>query len=47
MHQENPKFGKLFGLRHLFKVLQGAHYLGGYIGDDDSKRDWMKERYET
>ena len=22
----------------------GARYLGGYIGDDESKRDWLRER---
>ena len=21
----------------------GAHYLGGYIGDGDSKHDWLRE----
>ena len=25
----------------------GAHYLGGYIGDDESKIDWMRERTLT
>ena len=36
---ENVEAGKLFGRRHGFKVCTGAHYLGGYIGDDESKRD--------
>ena len=25
----------------------GTHYLGGYIGDNESKRDWLKERTLT
>ena len=24
-----------------------AHYLGGYIGDNKSKRDWLRERTLT
>ena len=31
-------------MRHRFKVCTGAHYLGGFIGDDKSKRDGLKER---
>ena len=41
---ENPKSGKVFGARHGFKVCTGARYLGGYIGDDKSKRDWLRDR---
>ena len=25
----------------------GARYLGGYIGDDESKSDWLRERTLT
>ena len=35
------------GARHGFRVCTGAHYLGGYIGDDESKHDWLKERTLT
>ena len=38
---DNPETRKLFGLRHGFKVCTGARYLGGFIGDDDSKRVWL------
>ena len=34
----------MFGTRHGFRVFTGASYLGGYIGDNDSKRDWLRER---
>ena len=34
---ENLDVGKVFGTRHVFKVCTGARYLGGYIGDDESK----------
>ena len=39
----NIEAGKVFGERHGFKVCTGARYLGGYIGDDKSKRDWLRE----
>ena len=47
MHPKNLKYGKEFGKRHGFKVCMGARYLGGYIGDDESKSDWMRERTLT
>ena len=37
----------MFGARHRFRVCTGARYLGGYIGDDKSKRDWLRERTLT
>ena len=40
---DNIESGKLFGARHGFMVCMGAHYLGGYIKDDNSKRDWLRE----
>ena len=41
---ENLKAGKNFRARHRFKVCAGAHYLGGYIGDNKSKRFCLRER---
>ena len=41
---DNLKAGKLFGKRHGFRVCTGAHYLGNYIRDDESKCDWLRER---
>ena len=46
VHADNSKAGKLFGLYLGFKVYTGAHNIGSYIWDDESKRDWMKERME-
>ena len=43
----NLEAGKVFGRRHGFRVCTGAHYLGGCIGDDKSKRDWLRERTLT
>ena len=40
---ENIEAGKAFGVRHRFKVCTGACYLGSYIGDDESKFDWLRE----
>ena len=44
VHLENPESGKEFGERHGFKVCTDARYLGVYIRDDDSIRDWLRER---
>ena len=44
---DNLEAGKVFGARHVFKVCTGARYLGGYIRDDKSKHDWLKERTLT
>ena len=44
VHPENLKAGKEFGARNGFKVCMGTRYLGGYIGDDESKSDWLRER---
>ena len=43
VHPENLEEGKVFGARHVFRVCTGACYLGYYIGDDESKRDWLRE----
>ena len=43
MHTENPESGINFGSSHGFKVCTGAHYIGGYIRDDKSKREWLKD----
>ena len=42
----NPKIledGKDFRNHHSFKVCTDAHYLRGYIGDDESKNYWLRE----
>ena len=44
MHPDNLTAGKYFGLCHVFKVCTGACYLGGFIGFDEFKRDWLKYR---
>ena len=40
---ENLDTLKVFRARHGFRVCTGVRYLGVYIGDDDSKRDWLRE----
>ena len=37
----------MFSARHRFRVCTGAHYLRGYIDDDDSKHDWLRDRTLT
>ena len=37
----------MFGARHGFRVCTSAGYFGGYIGDGESKRDWLRERMLT
>ena len=37
----------MFGRHHGFKVCTGALYLGSYIGEDKSKRDFLKENMAT
>ena len=44
---DNLEVGMLFGSHNGFRVCMGARYLGGYIGDDKSKRDWLRERMLT
>ena len=34
----------MFGSHHGFRVCTGANYLGGYIGDNESKHNWQRER---
>lgn len=29
-----------------FKIRTGGRYLGGYIGEEDGKREWVKEKAE-
>ena len=41
---ENIEAGKVSGARHGFRVCMGARYIGGYIGDDESKCNWLIER---
>ena len=44
---DNIEAGKYFRACHGFKVCMGARYLGGYIGDDESKHYWLRERTLT
>ena len=37
----------MFRAHQGFGVCTGAHYIGGYISDDESKRDWLSERTLT
>ena len=37
----------MFRARHGCRVCTGACYLGGSIGNDESKRDWLRERTLT
>ena len=46
MHPKNIEVGELFGRNCGFKVCTGARYLGGYIGDDVTKGDYIKKRTE-
>ena len=39
--QKNIEARKLFRVRHGFRVCTGACYIGGYIGDDESKHNWL------
>ena len=44
---DNIEAGKLIGARHVFRACTGAHYLGGYIGDNKSKHNWLRKRTLT
>ena len=37
----------MLGVRRGFKVCTGARYLRGYIRDNKSKRNWLRERTLT
>ena len=41
VHPDNIEDGILFCARHGFKIRPGACYLGGFIGDDASKQEWL------
>ena len=47
MYLENLEARKEFGARHEFKVCTSTRYLGGYIGDEESKSDWLREHTMT
>ena len=47
VHPDNLKYRKRFDLSHGFKVCTGAQYLGRFIRDDESKRDWLEECTNT
>ena len=34
----------MFGLRHGYNFFTGVCYIGGFIGYDESKRDWLLDR---
>ena len=44
VHSYNLTAREDFGLLHGFKVFTGARYLGGFIGDDESKRDCLEDQ---
>ena len=43
MLPDNLTSRKEFGLCHEFNVCTGMYYLGGFIGNDKSKCDWLKD----
>ena len=43
MHMENIEAAEMFGTHHGFTVCTDARYFGGYIGDDETKGDWLKK----
>ena len=47
VHPDNIEDGNVFGACHGFKVCTGVRYLGIYIGDDESKCDWLGDRTFT
>ena len=42
VHPNNLASWKDFCLRHGFKVFTGTFYLGSFIGDEESKCEWLK-----
>ena len=46
MHPQNLELGEEFRQSHGFRVCRGARYIGGYIGDDKTKGDRLKEHKE-
>ena len=44
VHLDNLAAGESFVLSHMFKVFTGARYMSGFIGDEKSKREWLKCR---
>ena len=43
---DNIKAGGLFDAHHGVMICTDARYLGGYIGDDEPKGDWLKKWME-
>ena len=43
VHTKDIMAGKKFWVRHGFKMCKGAHYFGGYIGDDKYTSSWLRE----
>ena len=46
LHPQNLESIEKFRQRHGFKVCMSACYIGGYIGDEKTKGDWLKEHTE-
>ena len=44
---DNLEAVKVFGACHIFRVCTGTPYIGGYIGDNNYKDDWLRERTLT
>ena len=44
---DNIEAGKMFGVRHRFRVCTGARYLRGYIGDENSKHNRLRDSTMT
>ena len=44
---DNVEAEKVVVARHGSRLCMSARYLGGYIGDDESKRDWFIEHTLT
>ena len=43
LHPDNIETRELFGLRHGFNIQAYACYLGSFIKDKNSKRDWLQD----
>ena len=42
VHPENLEARILFDTHHVFKMCTGRRYIKSYIGDDESKRNWLR-----
>ena len=46
-YTDNIEAGIIFGAHHGFNVCMSARYLGVFIGDDASKREWLIDQMEV